>query len=165
MAVELEAIKDGKKTVGLKVAYDTRKNKEGVDVDYPRWGMVTQASKNFFSYLAAYHENTGDIREVGWEIVREGASTDTKYHHFELKAPLPDLSGIEVPDITEILEGMGSDEKYAQVEAIGANSQPAFGEDAKPVEDSGTVPSGSRDSEFAKIREELESGKRTVDSY
>jgi len=165
MAVELEAVKEGKRTVGLKVAYDKRQNKDGQEVEYPRWGMVTQASKNFFSYLAAYHENTGDIHEVGWEIVREGASTDTKYHHFELKAPLPDLSGIEVQDITEILEAMGSDEKYAMVADIGANSQPEFGDDAKPVE-AGTVPARSRDSEFAKIREELESGKRAaVDSY
>ncbi len=161
MAVELEAIKEGKRTTGLKIAYDTRKNKEGVEVDYPRWGMVTQASKNFFSYLAAYHENTGDIREVGWEIVREGGSTDTKYHHFELKAPLPDLSELEVPDVTEVLENMGSDEKYAMVADIGANSQPEFDNGSKPV-DAGTVPSGSRDSEFAKIREEL-SGK--VESY
>lgn len=165
MAVELEAVKDGKRVKELKIAYDHGKNKDGQDVDYPRWGMAIQASKNFFSYLAAYHENTGDIRDVGWEIVREGGSTDTKYHHFELKAPLPDLSGVEVPDVIDVLENMGSDEKYAQVASIAVGSQPSgFGaSDNKALADAGTVPAGSRDSEFAKIREELESARKPVE--
>ena len=162
MAIELEAVKDGKRVKELKVAYDKRKNKDGEEVEYARWGMVTQASKNFFAYFAAYHENTGDIRDVGWEIVRNGASTDTKYHQFPLIAPLPDLSEIEVPDVIEILEGMGSDEKYKEVEAIGAGSQPAQQNGSTPT-DSGTVPSGDRDSEFAKIREELK--KSEVEAY
>jgi hypothetical protein len=166
-AVELEAVRDGKRIKELKIAYDEKDNKDGEKVQYPRWGLVTQASKNFFSWLAAYHENVGDITEVGWEIVREGDSTDTKYHHFELKAPLPDLSGLEVPSVEDLLEAMGSDEKYAMVSDIKAGSQPTFGGDNKPSQDSGTVPTGTRDAEFAKIKAELDSERtpEAVESY
>jgi hypothetical protein len=58
---------------------------------------------------------------------------------------------------------MGSDEKYAMVADIGAGSQPTFGGGSKPSKDSGTVPLGDRDTEFAKIREEL--GKSKVEAY
>lgn len=160
-AVELEAVKDGNRVKELKISYDERE-KDGQKVEYPRWGIVTQASKNFFAWLAAYHENVGDIREVGWQVVRDGDSTDTKYHHFELKAKLPDLSGLEIPSVEDILEGMGSDEKYAMVKDIKPGSQPTFG--SRPNSDSGTNPSGTRDSEFAKIKEELES-RTKVETY
>jgi hypothetical protein len=162
MAVELEPTKEGKRTKAVKIAYDKRKNKDGEEVEYPRWGMVIQASKNFFAFLASYHENTGDIRDVAWEVIRDGDSTDTKYH-ITLPVELPDLSSLEVPSVEDILEGMGSDEKYAMVADIGAGSQPTFGGGSKPSKDSGTVPLGDRDTEFAKIREEL--GKSKVEAY
>ncbi len=163
-AVELETVKEGKRVKELKIAYDERE-KDGQKVEYPRWGIVIQASKNFFAYLAAYHENQGDIRDLGWEIIRTGSSTDTKYAHFPLTASLPDLSGLEVPSVEDILEGMGSDEHYAQTQDIKAGSQPTYGDDAKPSVDTGTVPSGDRDSEFAKIKAELESDKTKVEAY
>lgn len=167
LAIELEAVKEGKRVKELKVAYDSVTNKEsGETVEYPRWGIVIQASKNFFSYLAAYHENTGDIRDVAWDILREGDSTDTKYHQFPLPTPLPDLSKLEIPSLDDLLENMGSDEKYQDVETIAAGSQPsAFGKSSKPV-DAGTVPAGDRESEFEKIRAELESKNQTpVEAY
>ena len=165
LAVELEAIKEGKRVKEVKVKYVSRKrtNDKGVEeeVEYPQWGIVIQAAKNFFSYFAAYDEATGDIREVAWEIHREGGSTDTKYHSFPLMSgpnavALPDMSEVldNIPTLEELLEQMGSDEKYEQIATLEVGSQPSFG-GKKRSEDSGTVPSGDRSTEFAKIREEV----------
>jgi len=161
LAVELEPIKDGKKVTGLKVKTNRAKNKDGVETDYPQWGLVMQASSNFFSYFAAYSDAGNDIREVGWEIQREGGSRDTKYHPFiVMNGPnavaLPDLSEVleNVPSLDELLEGMASEEKYAEVAGLDPGTQISFGGKNKTAE-SGTVPSGDRQTEFERIREEL----------
>jgi hypothetical protein len=166
LAVELEVVRDGKKVKEVKVKYDSvpRKKDDGTEevVDYPRWGLVIQAAKNFFSFYAAYDESTGDIRDVAWEVVREGGGTDTKYHSFVLMkdaksaADLPDLSDIvdAIPSLDDLLEEMGSEEKYAQIAGLQAGSQPTFG-GKKPTADSGTVPSGDRQSDFERIKNEV----------
>lgn len=161
LAVELEPIRDGKKVTSLKVKVNRAKNKDGVDTDYPQWGYVAQASKNFFSYFAAYSEATGDIRDVAWEIHREGGSTDTKYHPFMVMSgtsavALPDLSKVveEIPSLDDILEQMGSDEKYQEVSGLEAGSQMSFG-GKKKTSDDGAVPSGERATEFERIRESV----------
>ncbi len=162
LAVELETVKEGRKVKEVNVKFDEARNKDGEEVKYPRWGLVIQAPKNFFSYYAAYHEATGPITEVAWEIHREGGGTDTKYHPFVVMngtsaAALPDLSDVldNISTLDELLEEMSTEDKYAQVAELKAGSQPTFG--AKKPE-SGTVPSGVRATEFAKIRE-------TVDAY
>lgn len=161
LAVELEPVKEGKKVKELKVKLDEYKDKDGNDQTAPRWGLVIQASKNFFSYFAAYDEANGDIREVAWEIHREGGSTDTKYHPFVVMngpnaVPLPDLSDVvdNIPELEELLENMASEEKYEQVAGLEKGSQPSFGNKAKTTE-TGTAPTGERATEFAKIREEV----------
>lgn len=161
LAVELDLVKEGKKNKELSVKVDTVKKDDGSEQDYPRWGIVIQASKNFFSYFAAYDENSGDIREVAWEIHREGGSTDTKYHPFVVMngpnaLPLPDLSEVakDIPAVTDILESMATPEKYEQAKDLEPGSQPSFG-GKKKTTDSGTVPTGERSTEFAKMREEV----------
>jgi hypothetical protein len=162
LAVELESVKEGKKVKEVKVKMETYKDKDGNDQEAVRWGIVTQAAKNFFSYFASYDENSGDIREVAWEIHREGGSTDTKYHPFVVMSgpnavPLPDLSEIvdDIPTLEEILEGMATPEKYEMVADLAPGSQPSFGGSKKKSTDDGTVPSGERQTEFAKIRDEV----------
>jgi hypothetical protein len=163
LAVELEPVKEGQKVKALKIKVNPYKNKEGVVTEYPQWGIVSQASSNFFSYYGNYAETQGDIREIGWEIHREGGGRDTKYHpYIVMNGPqavaLPDLSKLvkEIPTLDELLEEMAAPEKYAEVAGLDPDSQPTFGDDAK--EESGSVPSGSRQSEFDRIRDELGSG-------
>lgn len=155
LAIELEAEKEGKRVKSLSVKNDIVKRDDGTEAEYPRWGIVIQGAKNFFSYFAAYDETAGDIRDVGWEITREGEGVGTKYHAFELKASLPDLTEVieGMPTLEDLLEEMGSDEKYAQVTGLEAGSQQSFG--PKKTQETGTVPSGDRQSEFDKLRGEV----------
>jgi hypothetical protein len=159
VAIELDTVKEGKKVKEVRLKEDEVKRDDGTTQNYPRWGLVIQASKNFYSYFAAYDETSGDIREVAWEIHREGGSTDTKYHPFIVMngpnaVPLPDLSEVidNIPDLDDLLGQMATPEKYEQVADIEAGSQPSFGNTKK---ESGTVPSGDRASEFAKIKDEV----------
>jgi len=163
LAIELEAIKEGRKVKDLKVKLETYKDKEGKDQTAPRWGVVIQASKNFFSYFAAYDEASGDIRDVAWEIHREGGSTDTKYHPFVVMngpnaVELPDLTEYveNIPELETLLEDMGSPEKYEQVADLEPGSQPSFGGKSNVKGDGGVDgPTGDRATEFAKIRDEV----------
>lgn len=161
LAVELEPVKEGKRVTSLRVKTDAGKDKDDNDVEWPRWGLVIQASRNFFSYFAAYSEASGDIRDVAWEIHREGSSTNTKYHPFVVMngpnaVTLPDLSELveNIPTLGDLLEGMASEEKYAEVAELEPGSQPSFGGKKSPQND-GVIPSGDRDAEFAKIRAEV----------
>lgn len=164
LAVELDPVKDGKKVTALRVKTNRGKNKDGVEQDYPQWGIVIQAAKNFFSYFGAYGDNGGDIREVAWEIQREGASTDTKYHPFIVMngpnaVPLPDLSKIvdDIPTLDDLLENMASDAKYAEAETVPPSSIKQFGgSNKKPAAtDDGATSGGERQADFAKIRDEV----------
>jgi hypothetical protein len=166
-AVELKPTKEGKKVTKLEVLTVARKNKDGVEVEYPQWGLVFQAAKNFMSYLAAYEESTQDITEIAWEVIRDGKDNQTKYHHMPLVTPLPDLSKLveDIPTVIELLEEMGSDEKYEMVKEIAAGSQPSrFGSD-KENSESGSA--SSRDEEFERIRAEVrgEAEKPKVEAY
>jgi len=160
LAVELEPIKEGKRITSLQVKTNRAKNKDGVETDYPQWGLIMQASSNFFAYFANYSDNGSDIREVAWEIHREGGSTDTKYHpYIVMNGPnavsLPDLSDVvdSIPELDDLLEGMASDEKYAEAATLEPGSQMTFG-GRKKVE-TGSVPTGERASEFERIKEEV----------
>ena len=164
LAIELEPVKEGRKVTDLKVKKDFVKRDDGTEVEYPRWGLVTQASKNFFSYFAAYDSSQGDIRDVAWTITREGGSTDTKYHSYVVMngpnaVPLPDLSEVieNIPTLEELLEEWSSEEKYAMTKEVEAGSQPTYGGKKDKSEPTGTVPSGDRKTEFEKIKDEVHS--------
>ncbi len=174
LAVELDVVREGKKVISVDVKVDDVVNKEGVTNSYTRWGLVMQASKNFFAYFAAYDEATGPITEVAWEIHREGGGTDTKYHPFVVMtgtsaAALPDLTGVvdSIPTLDELLEEMGTDEKYAEVANLQPGSQPTFG-GKKTQTDTGTMPTGDRSSEFSKIKDDVNAARerdKVVASY
>lgn len=155
LAIELEPTQEGKRITKLSVKTDKVQRDDG-EVEYPRWGLVIQGAKNFFSYFAAYDETQGDIRDEAWQITREGDGVGTKYHSFAVKADLPDLSHVidEIPSLDDLLEEMGTDEKYEQVANLEPGSQPSFGGPRK-LPDAGTVPSGSRQSEFERMRQEV----------
>lgn len=162
LAVELDPVKEGKRVTSLSVRTNRAKNKEGVEQDYPQWGIVIQAAKNFFSYFGAYSENSGDIRDVAWEIQREGASTDTKYHPFIVMngpnaVPLPDLSKIvdDIPSLDDLLENMASDEKYAEAATVPPESIKQYGGSNKKKNTTDDGVAQDRKADFDRIREEV----------
>jgi hypothetical protein len=165
LAVELEPVKEGKETVGFKVKRNNVKRDDGTEVDYPRWGMVIQGAKNFYSTLAAYDQARGDITKVAFEIHREGGSVTTKYHFFPEKGtPLPeDLADVvaEMPQLETLLEDMGSDEKYDQLEGVEPGSQPKFGDRTETP----AAASSERALKFDEIREKATKGRTKVESY
>lgn len=160
LAVELEAIKDGKEVVGFNVKRNIVKKEDGTEAEYPRWGMIVQGAKNFFSTVAAYDQARGDITKVAFEIHREGDSISTKYHFFPEKGtPLPeDLADVvaEMPQLETLLEEMASDEKYEQLEGVEPGSQMKFG-DSKV--ETGQKKETDRALKFNEIREKAQQGK------
>lgn len=170
LAVELETVMDGRKIKELKPMTVTVQRDDGPK-EYVRWGLVVQSAKNFFSYFAAYDETQGDIREVAWQIKREGGGTDTKYHSWIVSngprdvLDLPDLTEVmeNIPDLGDLLEEMADNEKYAAVATIPAGTHPSFGgkDDKKkqPARESGVAPAADRSTDFDSIRSELEKDK------
>jgi hypothetical protein len=150
LAIELEPDLDGKRITGLNVMINKFKNKDGEDREAPRWGLITQGSKNFFAYFAAFFERRGTIKGFGWEIQRDGDGLGTKYNPMKIdEVPLPDLTPFleDVPKLEDILEGMGSDEKYKELEGVEPDSQ----ESAAPTEEA--------QSEFDRLKAEIEGAK------
>lgn len=156
LAVELEPIKEGKMVKELRVKHKTVKRDDGTEVDYPQWGMVIQGAKNFFSWLAAYDESKADITTKAFEIHREGDSIGTKYHFFAEDVNPPDLTetleGTET--LEELLEEMGSEEKYSELKTVEPGSQPSFG--SSPPRNENNIPSSlERDAIFDRIKGEV----------
>jgi hypothetical protein len=155
LAVELKPVKQGKEIVSWEVEYSKFTRQDGTEVEIPRWGLVLQGAKNFFSYLAAYDETKGDITKLGWEIVREGGGVGTKYHMYPEKGvSLPDFADLELPDLDDLLRDMGTAEHYnSNLSEVEPGSQPSFGNDApNPV-----APSSSDDkaAKFAELEARL----------
>jgi hypothetical protein len=154
LAVEVEPDKkDGKEVSSFKIKYNIVKRDDGTEAEYPQWGLVAQAAGNFFSWLAAFDENKGDIRKKVFEIQREGNTKDTKYHFFTESAPVPDLSSLDevIPQLTDLLEEMASDEKYAKLSVVEPGSQPTFG----TVENKAKPSSPDRSTQFEAMKEKL----------
>ena len=157
VGVELDVIRDGKRPKEIKIKYRTVEKDDGTEKEYPVWGMIIQASPNFYSYLAAYEESQGDIRERGFEIMRDGEGIKTKYHFMPIMAELPDLSELvdELSPVDILLEEVSTDEHYAQLSGVKPGSQPVFG----PRKDqSNNLSSVDEDAlaEFERIRNEVE---------
>lgn len=96
-------------------------------VFYPTYEVIFQTSGNFWRKLDSHHEEIGPITEKPWKINREGNDTDTDYIFYSVDAPvfLPeqgeetgtgeevvDWSEQNVPDISTVLESLGSHERY-----------------------------------------------------
>jgi hypothetical protein len=125
LAVELETIKNGKKITGVEPVMRKFEDREGNEREVPQIGLVVQASRNFFAPYVAW-ESRKDLEETSFEVQREGASTDTKYYFFPVDEK-PDLSEYEVPNLEDLIEGMGSEERYEEVAEVQPGSQKSWG--------------------------------------
>jgi len=156
LAVELKPVKSGKEIVSWEVEYSKFTRQDGTEVEIPRWGLVLQGAKNFFSYLAAYDETKGDITRLGWEIVREGGGVGTKYHMYPEKGvSLPDFADLDLPALDDLLRDMGTVEHYAQVNEVQPGSQPSFGDSTAPTVAATPVSTDDRAAKFAELEARL----------
>lgn len=155
LAIELEPVKSGKTIKDVRVAMRQFKDREGNDREVPQIGLVIQASRNFFAPYVAW-ESRKDLTETSFEVERQGASTDTKYFFFPVDSK-PDLSEVEVPSLEEIIERLGSDEKYEDVAELQPGSQKTWGDKNKKSGGSSKTQTSDGDlrSQFEKIAEEV----------
>lgn len=155
LAVELEPVKTGKKVTGVELSMRKFTDREGNEREVPQIGLVVQASRNFFSPYVAWDSRV-DLSETSFEVQREGASTDTKYYFFPVEAK-PDLDDFDVPSLEEIIERMGSEEKYETVADVKPGSQKTWGDSSKKKTTKQTGSSQSTDlrSQFDRIKEEV----------
>jgi hypothetical protein len=165
LAVELEAVKDGKKIKGVTPLMRSYEDRDGNEVEVPQVGLVIQASRNFFAPFVAW-ESRKDLEETSFEVQREGASTDTKYYFFPVDAK-PDLDDLEIPDLLDVIENMGSEGKYESVSELAPGSQKSWGNDKKTTKKStkkaASQSSGDLRSQFEKIAEDVR-GRKASDS-
>jgi hypothetical protein len=170
LALELEGIRDksGKRVVSVEPLMRTYTDREGVDHEVPQVGLVIQASRNFFSPYVAF-DSRYDLEETSFEIERDGASTDTKYFFFAIDAK-PDLTDLELPDLEDVIERMGSEEKYEAIAEVTPGSQKTWGDgisgkgknkktSSKSKKQTDDEPAGDLRSEFERIKEQVK-GKR-----
>jgi len=161
LAVELEAIKEGKKIKGVTALMRTYEDRDGNEVEVPQVGLVVQASRNFFAPYVAW-ESRKDLEETSFEVQRDGASTDTKYYFFPVDAK-PDLEGLEIPDLLDVIERMGSEEKYESVAELAPGSQKSWGNDKKKTKSASkknsSQSSGDLRSQFEEIAKDVRGRK------
>jgi len=87
--------------------------KDGTDLFYPEVVVVFQAAQNFWQQFASHNDQIGPITAHPWKIIREGADQSTIYQGYEVdKSDDVDYSNMNVPTIHEILENLGSKERY-----------------------------------------------------
>jgi len=87
--------------------------KDGTEIFFPEYVVVFQAAQNFWQQFTSHSDQIGPITANPWKIIREGADQSTTYHGYEVdKAELIDYRDINIPSINEILEGLGSKERY-----------------------------------------------------
>jgi len=166
LAVELEAVKDGKKIKGVNPVMRSYEDREGNEVEVPQVGLVVQAARNFFAPLIAWDSRV-DLAGTSFEVERQGASTDTKYFFFPVDAK-PDLEGLDIPELEDVIERMGSEEKYEQVANVQPGSQKQWGDSnkKKPGKGRKTKPQDSGDlrSQFEKIAQDVKGRKASEET-
>lgn len=164
LAVELEPIKDGKKIKGVTPLMRSYEDRDGNEQEVPQVGLVIQAARNFFAPYVAW-DGRVELAETSFEVQREGASTDTKYYFFPVNAA-PDLEGLEIPELLDVIERMGSEEKYESVADVQPGSQKQWGNDSKKGSKKSASKkkaepqtSGDLRSQFEKIAEDVKGRK------
>lgn len=167
LAVELEAIKDGKKIKGVTPLMRTYTDRDDNEVEVPQVGLVIQASRNFFAPYVAW-DTRKELSETSFEIERDGASTDTKYYFFPIDSK-PDLEGLEIPELLDVIENMGSEEKYESVAEVAPGSQKQWGNDTKKKtggkgKNSKPQSGGDLRSQFEKIAADVKGRSAAADS-
>jgi hypothetical protein len=89
------------------------KTKDGTEIFYPEYNIVFQAAQNFWHQFTSHNDQIGPITANPWKIIREGNDQSTTYQAYEVdKAELVDFRNVTVPSIQEILENLGSKERY-----------------------------------------------------
>lgn len=115
IAVELTPlVKPGTSFVtGLEPVIRTFKKQDGTEGTAVQWGLVIQSFGNFFNYFAARAKKYGDITGIAYDISRIGNDKNTAYVIDALNnIELPNLTEYQIPTLLEVLESIGSAEKY-----------------------------------------------------
>lgn len=87
--------------------------KDGNTIFYPEYVVVFQAAQNFWQQFTSHNDQIGPITANPWKVIREGNDQSTTYHGYEVdKAELVDYRDVTIPSIQEIVEGLGSQERY-----------------------------------------------------
>lgn len=149
IAVELNPItKPGSAmVVGLEPVIKTFKKQDGTEGSTPQWGLVIQSFGNFWNYFYARAKKYGEITGVAYDISRVGNDKNTTYVIDALNnIEVPDLSEYNIPDLADVLESMGSVEKYES--ELGDGSGVELSEYDKPE-------SEDLETEFSKLKESL----------
>lgn len=162
VAVELEVQMKPNQPVVLSAKVKTRnfKREDGTEIDYPVWGLVIQGFKNFYNYFTAFGQKYGSINHTIFDITRIGGDESTAYPITPLSgADVPDLSAYldQIPSIEELLEKLGSKEKY-DTALVGAEEI-----DQTSDFDTTVVSGDSMRTAFDDLRRELDLSK--VESY
>lgn len=129
VGVELEGITNGTPLVtGLNVITRNFTREDGTEVVYPQWGLIRQSYGNFFNYFTAFGQKWGDITHTAFDVARVGNDKTTSYIIMPVSGiGIPDLSSFEIPSLMEVLEELGSKEKYEQLEGADTIDQtPSF---------------------------------------
>lgn len=157
IAVELNAItKPGSAmVVGLEPVIKTFTRQDGTEGSTPQWGLVIQSFGNFWNYFYARAKKYGEIVGVAYDISRVGNDKTTTYVIDALNnIEVPDLSEYNIPELADVLESMGSAEKYAS--ELGDGTEVEISEYDKPES------SEDLETEFSKLKADLGLG---VQSY
>lgn len=167
LALELRPImKKGTPTIErLEVVTRTFKRQDGTEVEVPVYGLVRQGFRNFFNYFAARASKYGDINNVAYDISRMGNDQSTSYIIEALNGvELPDISEYEIPTLVEVLEDLGSLERYeselqgvepgSQVDKYGDNQN--FSQEETPTQ---TL------TKFEELAAKLPGGQEKVERY
>ena len=159
LAVEVEPKLNGKKVTGVDVKYRVGKNENGEEVELPNVGLIIQSSRNFFSTLVALDQKR-DINDISFEITRQGESLDTKYVFWPIEYK-PNLKGLDIPTLKDVLEAMGSSERYERdLQGVLAEDQTSFGDRSKKKPSSKTENLGDV---FSELKAQLE--KSQLETY
>lgn len=87
--------------------------KDGSTIFYPEYVVVFQAAQNFWQQFTSHNDQIGPITTNPWKIIREGNDQSTTYHGYEVdKSESVDYSNVNIPSIQEIVESLGSQERY-----------------------------------------------------
>ena len=87
--------------------------KDGNTIFYPEYAVVFQAAQNFWQQFTSHSDQIGAITSNPWKIIREGADQSTTYHGYEVdKSDAVDYSNMNIPSIQDIIESLGSQERY-----------------------------------------------------
>ena len=87
--------------------------KDGNSIFYPEYVIVFQAAQNFWQQFTSHNDQIGPITANPWKVIREGADQSTTYLGYEVdKAEIVDYRDMNIPSIQELLESLGSKERY-----------------------------------------------------